>query len=71
MLGVSGNNFIRLGGNQDNMITVDSRPISTYQYYFPKVYSKGVDGEITDAPTITLRELDAQGLPVHDSKKTL
>ena len=71
VLGVSGNNFIRLGGNQDNMITVDSRPISTYQYYFPKVYSKGVDGEITDAPTITLRELDAQGLPVHDSKKTL
>ncbi|WP_111893491.1 TIGR02594 family protein [Acinetobacter sp. MB5] len=71
VLGISGTaNFIRLGGNQGDMITVDSRSITTYKYYLPKKYYEEIHGVINIASEENLKNLKEQGFPVYDSNAT-
>lgn len=60
--------FYRLGGNQDQMITVDSREISTYIYYYP-TKSWGSHSK-QSAPIVDIKSLIDKGLNLHDSTST-
>lgn len=64
----SSDRFYRLGGNQDQMITVDDRDINTYIYYYPtkawSSHSKNL------APIITTNSITSKGLNKHDSTST-
>ncbi|UZA27785.1 LysM peptidoglycan-binding domain-containing protein [Moraxella bovis] len=62
-------NFFRLGGNQGNMITVDTRSIDSYEYFLPMAYyKKNTDPSL--APIMTESDIRSRGLNFYETNST-
>lgn len=60
----NGTHFYRLGGNQDQYLSIDVRPVKDYEFYIPTTYANIAKNQ-ENAPKREESEIEALGITWH------